>query len=320
MVARRIAKAVSSGVFRRCEGFPIPHAPGIWEQDVSRVGRRSMNRDPYCVSAAGMRCLVITGLILLGIAPTICGQESMPGTPSPQWPGSTATRNPFQDVDISWRKLPRRVLNDQKDILLFPAQLAEGHHWVPLLATIGATAGLITADPHVMPYFRSHAGRLDDINDAFDGSITLAEIVLVPASVLAGGYLRHDAYAVKTGLLASEAYVDAAILDFGIKAVTRRRRPSAVPAGAPFDDTFFESGKSPFKSSSFPSGHAMAAFSVATVIAHRYRQHRWVPLAAYGFATVVGCSRVTTSAHFSSDVFVGAALGYTIAGFGVLRR
>src|SRR5262249_55558615 len=26
----------------------------------------------------------------------------------------------FQDVDISWRNLPKRVLHDQKDIWLFP--------------------------------------------------------------------------------------------------------------------------------------------------------------------------------------------------------
>lgn len=191
---------------------------------------------------------------------------------------------------------------------------------MPTATVVVGTAGLIVADPHVMPYFRRHSGNLDDLNDVFDAPITTAEVALVPVSIMIGGYLRHDPYAVKTGLLAGEAYADSAIVDLAIKAVTRRKRPSDVSPGTPFNDTFFSGGKSPFKGSSFPSGHAAGAFSVATVIAHRYRTHRWVPWAAYGLATAISLSRVTTSAHFPSDVFLGAALGYAITRFEVLRR
>ena len=74
-----------------------------------------------------------------------------------------------------------------------------------------------------------------------------------------------------------------------------------------------------FKGSAFPSGHAAGVFSVATVIATRYHKHRWVPWAMYGFATAISFSRVNTSAHFPSDVFLGAALGYTITRYEVLR-
>jgi membrane-associated phospholipid phosphatase len=64
----------------------------------------------------------------------------------------------------------------------------------------------------------------------------------------------------------------------------------------------------------------MAAFSVATVISRRYPQHRrWLPYVAYGLAGVVGFSRVTLSSHFPSEVFAGAALGYTISRYAVLR-
>ena len=44
------------------------------------------------------------------------------------------------------------------------------------------------------------------------------------------------------------------------------------------------------------------------------------PIAAYGLATAISLSRVTTSAHFPSDVFLGAALGYAIAKFQVLQH
>src|SRR5258708_16759720 len=69
--------------------------------------------------------------------------------------------------EVSWRTLPRDFLHDQKDIWLFPGQLAKGRHWIPTLAITGVTAGLIAAAPHVMPYFLFPPGRLDDLNTPF---------------------------------------------------------------------------------------------------------------------------------------------------------
>ncbi|MGA9813048.1 MAG: hypothetical protein WBQ64_09745 [Terriglobales bacterium] len=132
---------------------------------------------------------------------------------------------------------------------MFPAQLAHGHYWLPTLAIAGGTAGLIVADPHVMSYFRAHARNLDDVNDTFDATITTAEVILLPGSLLIAGYARHDSYQVDTALLAGEAYADSAVVDLAIKAITRRKRPSDVPPGAHFNDTFFSGGKSPFKGS-----------------------------------------------------------------------
>src|SRR6478609_10998414 len=84
------------------------------------------------------------------------------------------------DREVSWRSLPKDFLHDQKGIWLFPTQLAKGRHWIPTLVVVGGTAGLIYADPHVMPYFRDHAENLDDLNDTFDPLITTAEVVAVP--------------------------------------------------------------------------------------------------------------------------------------------
>jgi membrane-associated phospholipid phosphatase len=266
-------------------------------------------------------------LILFAVI-TFMPQFANSQTTNPQWPDSPShTRQVGVDGsdspsgrEVSWRSLPKNFLHDQKAIwLLFPAQLAKGHYWLPTLAVAGGTAGLIVADPHVMPYFRSHSRNLDDVNDTFDAPITSAEVIALPASLLVAGYIRHDSYQVSTALLAGEAYADSAVVDLAIKAVTRRKRPSDVPPGTPFNDTFFSGGKSPFKGSSFPSGHAAGAFAVATVVATRYRTHRWVPWAVYGFATAVSLSRITTSAHFPSDVFLGAALGYTITRYQVLH-
>ena len=94
--------------------------------------------------------------------------------------------------EVTWHSLPKDFLQDQKAIWLFPTQLAKGHHWLPTLAVVGGTAGLIVADPHVMPYFRSHQQNLYKFNDTMDGPITAAAMLLVPASLLATGYITHD--------------------------------------------------------------------------------------------------------------------------------
>jgi membrane-associated phospholipid phosphatase len=142
-------------------------------------------------------------------------------------------------------------------------------------------------------------------------------MVVVPAAFLVTGHFRHDSYAEKTALLAGEAYADSALLDIVMKVTTQRLRPSDIAPNGNFSDTFFSSPK-PLHTS-FPSGHAAAAFSIATVFAHRYRRHRWVPWVAYGAAGAISFSRVTTQSHFPSDVFLGAALGFTISEFSVLR-
>jgi len=266
---------------------------------------------------------IFTLACLAGIAcfaPQTSAQQdvaNLPDNPSPE--GSPSQVSAPAERETTWRTLPRDFLHDQKDIWLFPVQLAKGHHWIPTLIVAGGTAAFIAADPHVASYFRSHQRNVDKLNDVFDPTITTGEVIALPASLMAAGYIRHDQREVSTALMAAEAYGDSAIVDLAIKAVTRRQRPSDIPPGKPFTNTFFNGGKSPFKGSSFPSGHATAAFSVATVVANRYSRKRWVSVLAYGMATAISVARVSTNAHFTSDVFLGAAIGYTTSKYAVLR-
>lgn len=125
----------------------------------------------------------------------------------------------------------------------------------------------------------------------------------------------------QTALFAGEAVVDAEVLTTVLKDSTRRLRPADVPMHGNYWDTWFESGGSFVGGKgSFPSGHTIAAFAIATVVARRYGNRRWVPYVSYGLATVVGFSRLTLSSHFATDVFMGAALGYSTSRFAVLRQ
>lgn len=222
--------------------------------------------------------------------------------------------------EATWRSLPGDFLHDQKDLWTFPLRLAKGHSLVPTLIVLGGTVGLIYADPHAAPYFRNHQKNWDDFNDVFDPMITTGEVIALPAGLMAAGYIRHDTREVNTALLAAEAYGDSVVINLAMKAITRRERPSDVAPNGDYSNTFFNGGKSPFKGSSFPSGHATAVWSVATVVAERY-SHRgkpWIPVLAYTLATAISFSRITESAHFPSDVWLGASLGYTIAKYQTL--
>jgi len=222
--------------------------------------------------------------------------------------------------EATWRSMPGDFLHDQKGIWTFPVRLFKGHSVLPTAIVVGTTVGLVYADPHIAPYFRNHQKNWDKPNDVFDPMITTAEVIALPVGLLTAGYIRHDRREVNTALLATEAYGDTVIVNLAIKAATRRQRPTDVPPGGDFGNTFFNGGKSPLHGSSFPSGHSTAVWSVATVVAERYR-HRgkpWIPILSYTLATAISFSRITESAHFASDVWMGASLGYSIAKYQTL--
>jgi membrane-associated phospholipid phosphatase len=212
------------------------------------------------------------------------------------------------------------LISDQERIWSFPARLVQGQSWISTTAVLGTTAGLVALDPTEAAYFH-RTSTFHGLNNILTGNATIMGTIAAPVSLYAIGLIRKDSKMQRTALLAGEAVADAEIVTTVFKDATRRVRPAGIPAGGNFSDSWFESGGSPLRGNgSFPSGHAIAAFSIATVIARRYGNHRWVPYAAYGLAAVVGFSRLSLSAHFLSDVFMGGALGYSISRFTVLRQ
>jgi len=221
---------------------------------------------------------------------------------------------------VSWKKLAPNLLCDQKRIWTFPWHLAQGHNVLPAAGVVGATTGLVLLDPSTTPYFR-RTNSFHSFNQVLSGSNTGLIIALVPLSFYGFSFLRHDSYGEQTALLVGEAVADSEIVTTVMKDVDRRLRPLDIPPNGNFADTWFKSqGKWWRGNGSFPSGHEIAAISVATVFARRYgRDHKWVPWVAYGMAGVIGFSRITLSSHFPSDVFMGAALGYSITRYAVLH-
>jgi len=227
--------------------------------------------------------------------------------------------NPGVDREVSLRKLPMNFLHDQKDMWLFPLELGKGRHWLPALFITGGAAVFLATDAQVMPHFRQTTD-FHGFNRVFSTTATGAAIAVVPAVFYGVSLFQHDSYDQGSALFAGEAVANDAVLMVVMKAIARRQRPTELPVAGPYSDTFFHSNGSIFgKGTSFPSGHALMAFSVATIFARRYREHRWIPYVAYAAASAIAFSRVTTGAHFPSDVFVGSALGFVIARYDVLH-
>ena len=234
-------------------------------------------------------------------------------------PNTHAAPDPA-DLEVSWRKMPARFLHDEKDMWLFPVKLGKGKNWLPAAIVIGGTAAFIKEDPPLERKVRQ-TDLFSEYNKVLKSSVSGGLIAIIPVGFYAVSLVRHDSYGQGTAMLAGEAVLNDSVLMVVMKAITRRARPSEFPANGAYNDTFFATHNSFLgKGSSFPSGHAMMAFSVADVFARRYRHHKWVPYVAYTLATAISFSRVTTGAHFASDTFIGAALGFSISHFDVLRH
>jgi len=120
-----------------------------------------------------------------------------------------------------------------------------------------------------------------------------------------------------TTLLASQAYITGMLIEGTVKFLAGRTRPSYYDPNGEAEPTF----KGPFgntshdyngnrSNSSFPSGHATVAFAAATVYSMEYRKTVWVPIVAYSAASLISLSRITENKHWTTDVLVGAVLGY----------
>ena len=140
------------------------------------------------------------------------------------------------------------------------------------------------------------------------------ELFILPC--IAGTYaisaINKDCRLRNMSLALLQSFVYAEIASAGLKVLACRERPfdsSSQSWLGPF---------STFESTSFPSGHAMRSFAMAATITGFYPDKTWVGIASYSMAALCSLGRVANNEHWTSDVVVGAAIGYFI-GRGVVK-
>ncbi|MBV8819283.1 MAG: phosphatase PAP2 family protein [Acidobacteriaceae bacterium] len=213
------------------------------------------------------------------------------------YPGDTEKLAPLG------RKLAANIWLDQKQIWSSPFRMkkSDAKWWITFG---GATAALIATDKRTYDVFENSKGqilwgnRISNIGSVYT-------VIPVTAGFYGAGVLVHNAKARETGVLSTEALLDSLIVSEVTKTIAGRNRPDSVKRGG----DFFQGG------SSFPSGHAISAWTVASVVAHEYSDTKWVPFVAYGLASTVSCARFAAQRHFASDIVAGGAMGWFIGRF-----
>jgi len=191
----------------------------------------------------------------------------------------------------------KRFGKDQSDIYSAPFRV-RNLKWDALV--LAGTAGLIATD-------RQASRALPTTH--LDLSRSLSNAGLVGTTAALGGLWiygikTHDEHASETGTLAVESLANTATVYALTQLVFGRERPAEGTGNGRF---WIHNGLN----SSFPSGHALFTWTMASVAAHQYPRP-WVELLAYGTAATVSATRYTGRLHYPSDVVVGSLIGYLI--------
>jgi membrane-associated phospholipid phosphatase len=237
------------------------------------------------------------------------------------FPSLTAEK---EDDDTSW--MIKAFVQDEVKLWASPARDVGKHvcFWVPV---IGATMISMANDEKIYANFKDFQSRhkwVDNLSPLLTKGGENYTVLSVSGLFYFGGMLFHNEKAKQTGILGVEALAHAGFIVTIGKLITGRQRPSYENGKDYwhwFPSSFNQFGSDPQpRYDAFPSGHSIAAWSLATVIAKQYKEYRIVPILAYTAAVGVGLSRITQDAHWMSDVIIGSALGYTIGSFIVRER
>src|SRR6266481_2817321 len=196
----------------------------------------------------------------------------------------------------------RNLARDQKDIWTSPfkARIRDLNWIVPLA---GLSAGLINADAEIESRVKGTGTITKHSSTISNGGVAL--MLGGSGGLYLLGKMKSDDHKKETGILAVQAATNALAVSEVFKLVTQRARPADGNGRGDFLNS------TSLTNSSFPSAHAILAWSAASVIAHEY-PGPLTQIFAYGLATGVSVARVTGRNHFTSDAVVGSAMGWLI--------
>ncbi|HKY71058.1 MAG TPA: phosphatase PAP2 family protein [Nitrospira sp.] len=142
---------------------------------------------------------------------------------------------------------------------------------------------------------------LSDTGDRFGRGESL---LVVSAGLLLVGYTARRATFKRAGWETLLAHVVAGGVNTALKHLVGRGRPKFMHTDTSVFVPFGGKGWD-----SFPSGHSMAAFAIAAVLAVRFPRLRWLIMI---MALAVSASRLFRASHFLTDIVAGAVLGVLI--------
>jgi len=221
---------------------------------------------------------------------------------------SSESRETISGDDLRLNKTYfKGYIDDTGKILASPLRCDEKDWSVSVLA-LSVTAGLYAYDQDLKDWMqKKRNGTTNDLAKVVTPLGNCLYTLPTMGLVYLYGDVQESAKAKRIGLLGAESIFLSGAFTAVIKFAGHRHRPDTGDSYDRWDGPGFSTDNL-----SFPSEHASAAFSLATVIASE-SDNPYVAPAAYGIATLVALSRLNDNDHWSSDAFVGAALGYFTA-------
>jgi membrane-associated phospholipid phosphatase len=210
-------------------------------------------------------------------------------------------------------RMPKYVLQDQKAIWTSPFHTAKSD--VKWWAIFGAATGaLIATDKWTERQLPNTSAqvRLGNYTSNIGAAYTL---IPIGAGFYFLGTAKHSEHFRETGMLAFETLIDTTIIETLIKSATNRARPLEGNGNG----GFWDGAHGPYNAS-FPSGHAINTFGLASIFAHEYHDKWWVKVLAYGYAGTVVGARLAARRHFPGDVVAGGAMGWFVGDYVYAKR
>jgi len=210
-------------------------------------------------------------------------------------PNTSAATEPQQGLV---KRSVIRIGQDQKRLYLAPFK-PHNFKW-DALVLIG-TGAFLAADRHIennVP--ASHFQLYQDTSD-----IAIAGLAASLGGIYLYGIKTEHRHARETGELELETLVNTFLIYTPMQLILGRQRPGE---GNGQGDFF----KHHALNTSFPSGHAMFTWAMASVLADEYPKP-WARVLSYGAAFTVTFTRFMARDHWSSDIFLGTGLGLAIA-------
>jgi hypothetical protein len=215
-------------------------------------------------------------------------------TPSSE-PSTTATSNEPEHGLVG--RSTRRILHDQKSLYLAPFK-PYNLKWDALV--LGGTGALLAVDRHIENNLPG--GHFTLYQDT--SNIALAGLAGSLAGVWLYGIKTEHHHARETGELELETLVNTFLIYTPMQLIAGRQRPGEGNGHGDFL-------KHHAINTSFPGGHAMFTWAMASVLADEYPKP-WARVLSYGAAFAVTFSRFMARDHWASDMFLGAGLGIAI--------
>jgi membrane-associated phospholipid phosphatase len=209
-------------------------------------------------------------------------------------------------------RMPRYVVHDQGSIWTSPIHTAKSD--IKWWAIFGGTAAALVATDHWTVTRLPNSSSQVSVSNWASRFGSAYSLIPISAGFYFIGTGKHDERLRETGLIAFETLIDANLVGEAVKLIANRARPLEANGRGPF-----ESSPNGRWNSSFPSGHAINTWALASVITHEYPKPL-VYVLAYGFASTVVVARVGARKHFPSDVLVGGAMGWFMGDFVYGRR